>query len=67
MLWLQLEQEVTTTAECPCALTFSFQRGEWEEQHSAQIVRKQVLLAEIQNCKYGVTIIFERTCLKLNQ
>lgn len=53
MLWLQLEQEVTT-AECPCALSFSFQLGEWEKQDSAQIVWKQLhSLADIQNCKYG--------------
>lgn len=56
MLWLQLEQEVTT-AQCPCALSFSFQLGEWEEQDSAQIVCKQVLsLAEIQNCQYGLAV-----------
>lgn len=56
MLWLQLEQEVTM-AECPCALSFSFQLGEWEERDSAQIVRKQVLsLAEIENCIYGLAV-----------
>lgn len=56
MLWLQLEQEVTT-AECPCALSLSFQLGEWEEQDRAQIVWKQVLsLAEIQNGMYGLAV-----------
>lgn len=36
MLWLHLEQEVTT-ADCPCAPSFSVQLGEWEEQHNTEI------------------------------
>lgn len=56
MLWLQLEQEVTT-ADCLCAPSFSVQLGEWEEQDNTEIEWKQVLtLAEIQNCKYGLAV-----------
>lgn len=49
MLWLQLEQEVTT-AVCSYAFSCYFQLGEWEEQGNAQIVQKQVLSpAEIEH------------------
>lgn len=49
MLWLQLEQEVTTVV---CSYTFSccFQLGEWEEQGNARIFQKQALSpAEIEH------------------
>ncbi|NXK13749.1 ATRIP protein, partial [Herpetotheres cachinnans] len=43
MLWLQLEQEVTTTV-CLYAFSCYFQLGKWEEQGNAQIVVKALII-----------------------
>lgn len=54
MVWLQLEQEVTT-AVC-YAFSCYFHLGEWEEQGSAQIVQNQVpSLAEMEHWKYWLS------------